>query len=128
MTTYICIILMFIAALIMVLIGNTAIEEGRKNNPAFRKDIDVMRKLYDDTTHYCLMYLAQYHPHKSPEVTIPLPYDLRNRITMLTDKEEKEYTQLLEHFFTSWGFYKMEFSNKKYPKGPFTQIIAYNVE
>ena len=55
---------------------------------------------------------------------LKIPYELNNRITMLTDDEEAKYKKELEKKFKFFfNVSRIEFGNKS--KGPFNSLIVY---
>ena len=55
---------------------------------------------------------------------LKIPYELNNRITMLTDDEEAKYKKELEKKFKLYfDISRIEFGNKS--KGPFNSLIVY---
>ena len=121
---FVCVIIAIMASMLMFLVGVTAYGEREKNNPAFKRNIDVVDKLIIDSQFYFFPAYHMEHDANSIMTKIPIPYDINSRITMLTDAEEEKYLKKLNKVFKDVGVEHVEFGNKS--KGPFSSLIVYD--
>ena len=121
---FVCIIIAIMTSMLMLLVVVTISGEREKNNPAFKRNIDVVDKLIIDSQFYFFPAYHMEHDANSIVTKIPIPYDINSRITMLTDAEEEKYLKKLNRAFKDVGVEYVEFGNKS--KGPFSSLIAYD--
>ena len=119
-----CIIIAIMTSMLMLLVVVTISGERENNNPAFKRNIDVVDKLIIDSQFYFFPAYHMEHDANSIVTKIPIPYDINSRITMLTDAEEEKYLKKLNKVFKDVGVEHVEFGNKS--KGPFSSLIVYD--
>jgi len=87
------------------------------------KNNNIVETLVDDSFNvFSRNYACVGHGKKT---ILKIPYEINNRITMLTDDEEAEYKKKLEkNFKLYFNVSRIEFGNKS--KGPFNSLIVYS--
>ena len=89
------------------------------------KNKDIVETLVDDSFNVFIHNYA-YARHNKKTI-LKIPYELNNRITMLTDDEEAKYKKELEKKFKLFfNVSRIEFGNKS--KGPFNSLIVYPLQ